>query len=176
MTKNNKSGYTKNDKDSRGSNNYFAIRRRKRIKRLLTFVIPIAAVIIAFGVYIGMQAREQGFGAEMVLHIHPKLTFIVAGNPTPVPKNIGIDPALWKDHSLDKYGMAGMAPIHTHDSSGTIHVESNANRNYTFDEFLKIWGIDLSNKATQITLNGKPTSNLNFVLKDGDDISMVIKL
>jgi hypothetical protein len=63
MTKNNKSGYTKNDKDSRGSNNYFAIRRRKRIKRLLTFVIPIAAVIIAFGVYIGMQAREQGFGA-----------------------------------------------------------------------------------------------------------------
>jgi len=65
--------------------------------------------------------------------------------------------------------------IHMHDSSGSIHVESNANRNYTFDEFLKIWGIDPCNKATQITVNGKPTSNLNFVLKDGDDISMAIK-
>lgn len=122
-----------------------------------------------------MQAREQGIGADMVFHIHLNLTLIVDGSPSSVPENIGIDAPLWKDHSLDKFGMPGMAPIHTHDSSGTIHVESNANRNYTFDEFLKIWGTDLNNKATQVTLNGKPTSDLNFVLKDGDDISMAIK-
>jgi hypothetical protein len=132
------------------------------------------AVVIAFGVYAAIQAREQGFGATMVSHIHPNLTLIVDGSPSYIPENIGIDASMWKDHSLDKYGMTGMAPLHTHDSSGVIHVESNTNRSYTFDEFLNIWGIDLSDKAVKITADGKPVNSLDYVLKDGDNIIMEI--
>jgi hypothetical protein len=38
--------------------------------------------------------------------------------------------------------MPGMAPLHTHDSSGIIHVESVVDRNYTLDEFL-----DMGNRS-----------------------------
>ena len=163
------------DNTTNHNNSYFATRHRKNKKRLLMFIIPILAVVIAFGVYAAMQAREQGLGAMMVLHTHPNLTLIVDGSPSSVPKNIGIDASMWKDHSLDKYGMPGMAPIHTHDSSGVIHVESNTNRSYTLDDFLNIWGIDLSGKAVRISVDGKPIKGLDYVLKDGDNILMEIK-
>ncbi|MGH9976849.1 MAG: hypothetical protein ACRD8Z_13600 [Nitrososphaeraceae archaeon] len=176
MTKGNKArNNIKRDNIDNSSNSYFATGHRKRKKRLLIFVIPILAVIIAFGIYVDIQAREQGLGADMVLHLHPNLTLIVDGSPNSVPKNIGIDAPLYKDHSLDKYGMTGMAPIHTHDSSGVIHVESNTNRNYTLDEFLDIWGLDLNNKAIQISANGKPVNSLDYILNDGDDLIMEIK-
>ena len=71
--------------------------------------------------------------------------------------------------------MSGMAPIHTHDSSDVIHVESNANRNYTFDQFLDIWRLDLNDKAIQVSVNGKPLNKLSYVLKDSDDIVMEVK-
>ena len=92
-----------------------------------------------------------------------------------LPKDIGISPSLWKDHSLDEYGMPGMAPLHTHDDSGIIHVESVVDRNYTFDEFLDIWGLDLNDKAIQISANGKPVNSLDYVLNDGDNVIMEIK-
>jgi len=38
--------------------------------------------------------------------------------------------------------MPGMAPLHTHDRSGIIHVESVVDRNYTLDEFL-----DMGNRS-----------------------------
>ena len=173
MTKGNK--FSNNNNRNNSNNSYFAVGRRKRQKRLLMFVIPILAVVIAFVVYMAMQAREQGFGADMVLHIHPNLTLIVDGSPSSVPENIGIDAPLWKDHSLDKFGMTGMAPIHTHDSSGVIHVESNINRSYTFDEFLDIWGLDLNDKTIKISEDGKPVNSLDYALNDGDNIIMEIK-
>jgi hypothetical protein len=176
MTKGNKFSNNNNrDNIDSSSNSYFAVGRRKRQKRLLMFVIPILAVVIAFVIYMAMQAREQGIGADMVLHIHPNLTLIVDGSPSSVPENIGIDAPLWKDHSLDKFGMTGMAPIHTHDSSGVIHVESNINRSYTFDEFLDIWGLDLNDKTIKISADGKPVNSLDYVLNDGDKIIMEIK-
>lgn len=175
MKKGNKSDGNKHDKDNDNSNSYSTIRRRKGRKKLLIFVIPISVMIITFGIYIAMQAREQGFGTTMVSHIHPNLTLIVDGISSSVPENIGIDTSLYKDHSLDKYGMSGMAPIHTHDSSGVIHVESNTNRNYTFDEFLDIWGLNLNDKTIQVSANGKPVNDLSYVLKDSDDIIMDVK-
>ena len=76
-----------------------------------------------------------------MFHIHPVLHITINGQAMPIPANIGIDSTLWKDHSLDSYGMmSGMAPLHTHDSSGTIHVESTTTRDYTLGGFFQIWG------------------------------------
>lgn len=80
----------------------------------------------------------------MLMHIHPRLYLNVDGKPFMVPQNVGIDPIYWKDHSLDQYGMKGMAPIHTHTADGILHVESKVVRNYTLEEFLDIWGLDLT--------------------------------
>ncbi|MGH9953499.1 MAG: hypothetical protein ACRD5J_17915, partial [Nitrososphaeraceae archaeon] len=77
-------------------------------------------VAVAFSIFVTIQAFQQGIGAEIVYHIHPNLTLIIDGNPIPVSKNIGIDSPLYKDHSLDRYSMVGMALIHAHDNSGVI--------------------------------------------------------
>jgi hypothetical protein len=116
-------------------------------------------------------------GAKMVLHIHPKLNVTANGIPMIIPQNVGIDQPLWKDHSLDRYGMQGMAPLHTHDTSGTIHVESNTNRPYTLGQFLDIWaGLNLNGKTVSATVDGKSVSDYrNILLKDGEQISLDIR-
>ena len=84
-----------------------------------------------------------------------------------MPEQIGIDPSLWNDHALDKFGMqsmpemnmSAMAPIHTHDDSGVVHVESTVNRNYTLGQFLNIWGLDLNGKTVKMTTDGKPLAD-----------------
>ncbi|MDE1765297.1 MAG: hypothetical protein KGI27_03365 [Thaumarchaeota archaeon] len=111
-----------------------------------------------------------------MMHFHPQLTFVADGKQATVPAQIGIDPALWNDHSLDSYGMQGMAPLHTHDTSGTIHVESYANRYYTFGEFLSIWGMNLDGyKQVTMTVNGQPVSDYkNHILEPDDKIILSI--
>ena len=110
------------------------------------------------------------------MHIHPQLNVMVNGIAVTVPEKIGIDKTLWKDHSLDKYGMQGMSPLHTHDSLGTIHVESSANRDYTLGEFLDVWGrLDINGKTVKATVNDQPISDWrNHILKDNEQISLEI--
>ena len=63
------------------------------------------------------------------VHIHQHLDLYVDGRKVLVPAGIGIDPAV------------GYAPLHTHDPSGVIHVESPTVRTYTLGEFLAVWGV-----------------------------------
>jgi hypothetical protein len=163
-------------------NSYFSISRRKRKKQLLKFGIPIVTAITVFGIFAFMQAQEQGIGADIVSHLHPKLNITVNGQPLVIPKDIGIHSSLYKDHSLDRYGMSGMAPLHTHDDTGTIHVESKVNRNYTLGQFLKVWGgLDdvvgngNNNIVIKTIVDGRPIADFNdHILKDGEQISLEI--
>ena len=59
-----------------------------------------------------------------MMHIHPHISMTIDGNPVVIPANIGIDSHLWNVHTLDSYGMTGMAPLQTHTADGVIHVES----------------------------------------------------
>ena len=109
------------------------------------------------------------------MHIHPRLYLNIDGQPYFVPQNVGIDPDLWKDHSLDQYGMKGMAPLHTHTADGMIHVESKVVKNYTLGEFIDIWGLDLKGKPVSVAVNGEPISDYgNHILKDEESIIMNI--
>jgi hypothetical protein len=166
----------KKKKDDSGS--YFAVARRKRNRYMKIYIPSIAAVAIALGVVFVMGSQGGVMpGAKMVLHIHPKLSVTVDDNPIVIPKDVGIDASLWKDHSLDRYGMQGMAPLHTHDASGTIHVESNTNRAYTLGQFLDIWSaLGLNGKTVKANADGKPVSDYrNILLKDGEQISLDVR-
>ncbi len=91
------------------------------------------------------------------MHIHPQISITSKSlGAVTVPAQIGIDPNLWKDHSLDQYGAGGLSPIHTHDTSGKIHVESNTARDFTLHEFLAIWGQPSDGSA----INGKLVTSL----------------
>jgi hypothetical protein len=147
-------------------------------------VIVVVAITITLGIGLSLTPTTM-IGAQMdkaiIMHFHPHLNLMIDSKPVTVPSQIGIVPSLWKDHSLDQYGMqamsngmSGMAPLHTHDATGTIHVESNTIRNYTLGEFLNIWGgLDTNGKTVKATMNGAQLSDYkNIILRDGEQINL----
>jgi hypothetical protein len=62
------------------------------------------------------------------LHIHQHIDIFVNGGPVTVPAEIGLAPGLF-------------SPIHTHDATGIIHVESPTIRDFTLGEFFDVWGV-----------------------------------
>jgi sulfur carrier protein ThiS len=141
-------------------------------------IIPIAIVVTTTLLLSSSMSGVPSSSNKMILHNHATLNVTYNGQTQLVPQNMGIaeDPLLYGDHSLDKYGMEGMSPLHTHDASGTIHVESNTNRDFRLGEFLDIWkGLDINDKTVQATVNGNPVSEFrNIILNDGDSISLNI--
>jgi hypothetical protein len=99
------------------------------------------------------------------MHIHPQLSISILGASEIVPPNIGIDQSLWKNHSLDHYGVNGRSPLLTRDTSGIIHVESNTVRNFTLHEFLAIWGESID--GSQVVGNLVHPGESACILVDG---------
>jgi hypothetical protein len=62
------------------------------------------------------------------LHVHQHLDVFVDGQRTLVPAYIGIQQRF-------------LSPIHTHDPSGIIHVESPTMRRFTLGEVFGVWGV-----------------------------------
>lgn len=144
-----------------------------KIIAIAGIALAAGAIGIAFTGSNGLQTSNDN-NKPMVMHIHPRLSMTVDGQDTAVPKNIGIDSSLWKDRSLDQYGMQGMSPLHTHDTSGTIHVESNERRDFTLGEFLDVWGGIDASKITRVIVDGNEVADYNQVMKDGESIRLEV--
>jgi hypothetical protein len=67
-----------------------------------------------------------------VLHIHQHLDLFVHGRRVVVPAGIGID-------AEGQF----ISPLHTHDTSGIVHVESPTVRRFTLGQFFGVWGVRL---------------------------------
>ena len=92
-------------------------------------------------------------------HIHAHLDVFVDGKPVTVPANVGIDPQ----------GQF-LAPVHTHDATGVIHMESGQPFSFTLGDFFRIWGVRFTatqlggytagnGNVLQTYVNGKPIAN-----------------
>ena len=103
-------------------------------------------------------------------HIHPVLKIIADGKDIPVPANIGIE-------------LAGCEHVlHTHDTSGTIHIEPNYYQEFTLGDFASVWNQPISKdqvldyKANAdheivMTVDGAPSDKFgDLVLKDKQQI------
>jgi hypothetical protein len=72
-------------------------------------------------------------GAEgSVIHIHQHLDIYVDGKHETVPAQIGI------------YDGQFLTELHTHDTTGVMHVESDKKRNFSLGEFFGVWGVRLT--------------------------------
>ena len=103
---------------------------------------------------------------QLVFHIHAHLAIYVNGAMKLLPPGVGIGPPLqFQQTSAGPFVASGscFSWLHTHDSSGVIHIESPVQRVYTLGDFFDIWGQPLS--ATQVgpaqgavtaTVNGSP--------------------
>jgi hypothetical protein len=95
----------------------------------------------------------------------------VNGKRVPVPANIGIEPEA-----------TSLAPLHTHDASGVIHIESSEPYAFTLGQFFTVWGVKLTNtqlgsyltgngNVLTVYANGTPVSDAAaYVMKPHDDI------
>ncbi|MGD9673888.1 MAG: hypothetical protein AB7U98_10480 [Candidatus Nitrosocosmicus sp.] len=135
------------------------------------------------------QSMNSGKVSPFAVHMHSNLSILVDGKPIKVPSQIGIDYNLWNDHSLDKFGfpgmpmdeqgkttMPGMASIYTTNDKGRITIGSVIERDYTLEEFLKIWGgLDLKDELVNATVNGKVVANYqDIMLDDNQQIKLYI--
>jgi len=103
------------------------------------------------------------------MHIHPHLTIIIDGQPQVIPANIGIR-------------SDGNLPLHTHDASGWIHVESTEVHTFKLKDFFTIWGqpfnrnivlghVAAGGKHITMTVDGRPSNQFgNLALQDGQQI------
>ncbi len=64
-------------------------------------------------------------------HAHAHLTIIIRGESRPVPANIGIT-------------ATSICWLHTHDSTGIIHIEAGDARMLTLGDFFSVWRQQLS--------------------------------
>lgn len=73
------------------------------------------------------------WGERLAEHVHTHLTVLDGDTPVTVPANVG--------HS-DRERFA--AQLHTHDTSGILHVESPTRETFTLGQFFDEWGVPLS--------------------------------
>ena len=82
-------------------------------------------------------------GEQVAFHIHAHLAVFVNGQRRTIPYGIGVVSPLRLTETADGPFVADGAAfywLHTHDTSGVIHVESPVLRSYTLGEFFDIWG------------------------------------
>ena len=73
---------------------------------------------------------------NLKLHTHQHLDILIHGKPVTVPANIGIS-------SAPKF----LSPLHTHDASGVIHVESPTIETFTLGELFDVWGVRFTSRC-----------------------------
>jgi hypothetical protein len=111
--------------------------------------------------HLAQRLREIGIppGGKETFHIHAMLHIYVNGLLVPLPADIGIDTA----HGIE-------TSMHTHDSTGIIHMEAPRPFPYTLGDFFAVWGVKLGpaqvgglkgygGDKLHFFLNGKPLTN-----------------
>lgn len=102
-------------------------------------------------------------------HVHAELKVYINGKQTTVPANLGIDPQ-------GRF----ISPIHTHDTSGVVHMESTKFYPFTLGEFINVWGVKFTDtqlgeykvgngNVLQLWVNGKQVADpVNYKMKAHD--------
>ena len=152
--------------------------RRRMIKR--TFKIMVPLVIITAGVgwfwwYSSTKpiAPEDEIISRRGIHWHPELSIFIKGQKQEIPANMGIG--------------IRHEPIHTHDSSGTLHLEMQGmvrRKDIELERFFEIWGKQFNSNCVlefcnglegtlKMFVNGQPNQEFDkYQMKDGDLIEI----
>jgi hypothetical protein len=120
---------------------------------------------------IGVIAARVISANTVRLSLRPQISILIEGNPFTVPSGIGINQSLWRDHSLDNYGVSGHSPLNTRDSSGIVFVESNTVRNFTLFEFLAVWGQTID--GSEVVGNIVPQEDSACMAVDGQTLPTI---
>jgi hypothetical protein len=131
---------------------------------------------------VSLRARLVADGLQVltaegqIQHTHQHLDLFVDGQRIAIPPDVGID----------RVNLI-LSPIHTHDASGIIHVESPIVREFTLGEFFDVWGVrfdghcvggacDGSGRVLSVYRNGQPVTGdpRSIVLDAHEEIVVAI--
>lgn len=135
-----------------------------------------------------LDARAKQAGVQILpsegvrLHIHQHLDIFNNGNRVTVPALIGI-----KRLPANQGGGAELAELHTHDTAGIIHLESERAQAFSLGQFFAVWGVFLSENCVgglcnppgpmTMYVNGKKipatADPARLVLQEHDEIAIV---
>jgi hypothetical protein len=139
-----------------------------------TIQAAVLAVALATGQPVGPHHVGCNVNEIFTEHIHARLAIVHQGTKVLVPANIG-------------FVNAGSALLciywlHTHDDSGTIHIEAPGG-NFTLADFFAVWGQPLSSTRVgpyhghlRAYINGAPYKGApqNIPLVDGEQITLTV--
>lgn len=97
-----------------------------------------------------VETRVRSAGLSMLttegtaLHIHQHLSITIDGRPAEVPALLGIDEARQQ-----------LSALHTHDTSGILHVESPVVRTFHLDQAFAEWDVRLAPGAIGSFVDGQ---------------------
>lgn len=155
------------------------LRGRNRIAKR---AFKVGAVIALAGGGIGLiiwyiAARPPAPQSEIIsrngIHWHPELSITIKGQEQEIPANLGIG--------------IRHEPIHTHDSSGVLHLERQGlirEKDIKLARFFEIWGKQFNSDCIFDSCNGpagtvkmfvnsqENTEFENYQMKDGDKIEI----
>ena len=106
------------------------------LRGLLTGPPPWSANIDQLGARLHALGLPALATEGTALHIHQHLDVFVDGERVTVPAGIGI-----------QQSQGFISPLHTHDDSGIIHVESPTRRDFTLGEVFGVWGVRLTREC-----------------------------
>jgi len=149
-------------------------KKTKAQKHIWVWVVAIIAVaVIGFGIYrylftgpvdgnLASDPLKSCVNHTGGMHIHPNINISIDGIAQEIPANIGIS-------------VACMRPLHTHDSSGTIHVEFPRQHDFRLGDFFTLWDRPFNKEGYSVVMTvngGENTEYENLILKDGDRIEL----
>jgi hypothetical protein len=109
--------------------------------------------------------------SDAAFHIHVILRIYVHGVAVPVPAQIGIDP-------LGRF----IAPLHTHDATGIIHLEADRAYPFTLGQVFRVWGVRFDGRRLggyvargasrlRVYVEGRPIADpVHYVLRAHDHV------
>jgi len=117
------------------------------------------------------QAAGLPCSEEMLqVHYHAHLDINVNGNPVVVPQYIGF--------VVQGNSVVGLAPLHTHDNAGIIHIENSVPATFYLDQFFIEWGVKFTPTCLGPYCSGKGKELAVFVdgqRYTGDPTKLVLK-
>lgn len=117
-------------------------KRRQRAIISITIAVVLIGIIVAAVIFLRPPPNTVPLPdylshcvvGTLFYHSHPNLTIIING------ANIALPAA-----PSGTYDAACQQPLHTHDASGVIHVETDQDRDYTLSDWFLLWGHYVNN-------------------------------
>lgn len=131
-------------------------------KFTILFAVVIALLAGAVWWSGSLQSKNPDIISSRGIHWHATLDIYVNGEKEEIPPNLGL-------------GAVHM-PMHTHDTSGELHLEMPGivrKDDLRLSEFFRIWGKDMNSfgENMKMTVSGVENTELgDYVMKDGDEI------